>query len=140
MTPAEQIRAQVEWYVQCLKDVQAGKVVRGLGEAEAGYHSALAALDALLARLAACEQELAAALKLADKEAARAKGARDDLAAILDAPLETDRADKLVWLTRDEAKNIRGWLDDVYARDWIALLDERIGDKPTSIRAMIDKE
>jgi hypothetical protein len=116
MTPAEQIRAQVEWYVQCLKDVQAGKVVRGLGEAEAGYHSALAALAAL------------------EAEHAEAQAQRIDA--------ERYIADR-VWLTRDEAKRARAFARKIIhgEADWLAaLLDERIGDKPTSIRAMIDKE
>jgi hypothetical protein len=33
------------WYCRCLEDVQARRVVRGLGEAKAAYESALAALD-----------------------------------------------------------------------------------------------
>ncbi len=36
----------VGWYRRCLEGVEAGKIVRGLGEAKAGYESALAALAA----------------------------------------------------------------------------------------------
>ena len=34
-----------DWYRRCLEDVQDGRVVRGLGEAKAGYDAALAAIS-----------------------------------------------------------------------------------------------
>ena len=48
-----------------------------------------------------------------------------------------------VWLTRVEAKRFRAWLEGStkgYAAELYALLDERIGDRPTSIRAKMDGE
>jgi hypothetical protein len=38
----DRLAEAAKWYVQCLEDVRAGKVVRGLSEAEAGFRAALA--------------------------------------------------------------------------------------------------
>lgn len=46
MTGVDTIRDQISWYVRCLKDVQDGRVVRGLSEAKAGYDAALDSLAA----------------------------------------------------------------------------------------------
>jgi hypothetical protein len=35
---------RIEWYRRCLEDVMAGRAVRGLAEAKAGYESAIAEL------------------------------------------------------------------------------------------------
>ncbi|MBA2742511.1 MAG: hypothetical protein H0U46_10920 [Actinobacteria bacterium] len=44
----EALLDQANWYVQCLKDRIAGKPVRGLAEAEAGFDSALNTFHSLL--------------------------------------------------------------------------------------------
>jgi hypothetical protein len=58
-------------------------------------------------------------------------GRQEQVASVLAAldALEADHADR-VWLTREEAKRIRGALSGPGNSRLCALLDERIGEKP----------
>ena len=52
---------RVNWYVACLEDVIARKVVRGLAEAEAGFDAAIDETVRELERLRGLEEQLEAA-------------------------------------------------------------------------------
>ena len=56
--------SQIDWYRRCLEDMQDGKVVRGLGEAKAGYDSAV---DALSVALEAARQETVESHRIIDR-------------------------------------------------------------------------
>lgn len=69
---------QINWYVACLEDVSARKVVRGLAEAEAGYDAALDDVQKELARLRGIEEQLEAAQKSGGWAAAEKAARRAD--------------------------------------------------------------